>query len=242
MAKNSGSRNDFPEIFGKLSEYYARRRLYTALDKVARQDEPFRVLISTVISQRTKDEVTEKASKRLFSRFPTIQSLAAAQTKDVEECIRDAGFYRTKSTCIIQIAKIIERRYGCAVPDSIEEMMELPLVGRKTANCVLVYGFGKAAIPVDTHVHRISNRLGIVSTRNVEETERELRRQIPRRFWIGINELFVLHGRSVCRPISPRCEICPVSELCAFFRTGKSGERRSSKGVSSGRKGVSNVL
>ncbi len=138
--------------------------------------EPFRVLISTVLSQRTRDEVTDRASERLFSRYGTSGELACADTDDIEELIHDVGFYRTKAPRIKEIARIIDNDLKGKVPSDIESLLLLPGVGRKTANCVLVYGFGMDAIAVDTHVHRISNRLGFVKTGTPEETETELRR------------------------------------------------------------------
>ena len=132
---------------------------------------PFRVLISTIISQRTRDEETMIASKRLFASHDTPGALAKAKVADIEKLIRNAGFYRQKAPKIKEVARIIHKEYGDKVPETIDELTALPGVGRKTANCVLVFGFGKAALPVDTHVHRISNRLGLVETNSPEKTK-----------------------------------------------------------------------
>lgn len=181
--------------------------------KFASRD-PFRVLIATVLSQRTRDEVTDRASERLFSKYGTCCALARADTGDIEELIHDVGFYRTKAPRIKEIARIIDNDLKEKVPDDIESLLLLPGVGRKTANCVLVYGFGIDAVAVDTHVHRISNRLGIVRTKTPEETETEIRRVLPKRHWKHLNELLVRFGQDICRPIGPKCSMCPVFDLC----------------------------
>ena len=157
--KNSGSEVGPEKIFRRLRKHYAKLGLTTALGAIAVHEDPFRVLISTVLSQRTRDEVTEIASDRLFMKFPDASALAEAQLKDIRDAIGKVCFYRNKAMAIHRIAQTIDREYKGRVPDSVEELMLLPSVGRKTANCTLVYGFGKSAIPVDTHVHRISNRL-----------------------------------------------------------------------------------
>ena len=181
--------------------------------KFASRD-PFRVLISTVLSQRTRDEVTDRATERLFKKYGTCGELACADTGDIEELIRDVGFYRIKAPRVMEIARTIDNDLKGKVPSDIESLLLLPGVGRKTANCVLVYGFGKDAVAVDTHVHRISNRLGLVKTGTPEETETELRRVLPKRHWKHINELLVRFGRDICRPIGPKCRLCPVLEIC----------------------------
>jgi endonuclease-3 len=174
---------------------------------------PFRHLIGTILSARSRDEMTDRIASVLFKRYPTPRALAAARRRDVERILHDIGFYRTKAGYVIESARRVVARGG--VPDTLEELMEFPGVGRKVANCVLVYAFGQAAIPVDTHVHRFSNRFGWVRTRTPEETERALTSMIPRRLWPLVNELLVAHGKSVCRPIGPRCDVCPVRARCA---------------------------
>lgn len=177
-------------------------------------NDPFRVLIATVLSQRTRDEVTDVAAKKLFSRYDTPSSLSKADVKDIEELIREVGFYRVKAPRIKKIARIIDDEYNGKVPGIMDELLALPGVGRKTANCVLVYGFGKEAIAVDTHVHRISNRLGFVSTKTPEETEMRLREILPEKYWLFINELMVRFGQDICRPVSPKCGNCAISGYC----------------------------
>ncbi|GFO95976.1 endonuclease III [groundwater metagenome] len=176
--------------------------------------DPFRVLIATVLSQRTRDEVTDRAAERLFERYRTSGDLARAEAGEIEELIREVGFYRTKAPRVKEIARIIDNDFKGKVPADMEALLLLPGVGRKTANCVLVYGFGMDAVAVDTHVHRISNKLGLVRTGTPEETETELRRVLPKRHWKHINELLVRFGQDICRPIGPKCSLCPVFDLC----------------------------
>jgi endonuclease-3 len=173
--------------------------------------DPFQTLIATVLSQRTREEKTAKAAKNLFAAFPNAASLAGASPERVTALIRPAGFYRQKAPTIIEISRRLLSDFGGEVPRDMEKLLALPGVGRKTANCVLVYGFGVPAIPVDTHVHRISNRLGWVKTKTPERTEEALRESIPKRFWLDINELFVLFGRETCRPVGPLCPECPLA-------------------------------
>jgi endonuclease-3 len=175
---------------------------------------PFRVLVSTVISARTKDEVTGEASGRLFARASTPRTIAALSERTIAALIYPAGFYRTKARAIRALSRSIAFDLGGRVPNTMEGLLELPGVGRKTANLVLTLGFGAPGICVDTHVHRISNRLGVVRTADPAETESALRAALPRRHWIEINDLFVMFGQTVCVPVSPRCSACPVSRSC----------------------------
>jgi endonuclease-3 len=182
----------------------------THLGTVREEDpeEPFKVLIATILSQRTRDENTGRASRALFARFATPEAIEHAPEAEVRRLIRPAGFYNQKARVLREVCRAIRERHGGEVPDDLEALLALPGVGRKTANCVLVYGFGQPAIPVDTHVHRISNRLGWVRTRTPEETEEALVRTIPRKHWLNLNEFFVRFGQEVCRPIGPRCGEC----------------------------------
>ena len=194
---------------------------YTALEGLqkAETDSPFKILIGTVLSARTKVENTTKAAKALFKVYDTPQKLAKAKVKDIEKMIKSVGFYHVKSKRIIEVAKLLISKYGGKVPSDIDKLVEIPGVGRKTANCVLVYAFEQPAIPVDTHVHRISNRLGLVSTKMPEETEMELRKTIPKKFWLDINNTFVMYGQNICKPISPMCDVCKIRNTCNYFKT-----------------------
>ncbi len=183
------------------------------------QTGPFSILIGTILSARTKDESTTKALKVLFLKYKNPKQLANAKVKDVEKIIKSIGFFRVKSKRIIEVAKIINKKYKDKVPDDLETLIELPGVGRKTANCVLVYAFEKSAIPVDIHVHRISNRLGLVDTKNPEETEQELMKKIKKKYWIDINDTFVMYGQNICKPISPMCKVCKIKKNCKYYKS-----------------------
>lgn len=177
--------------------------------------EPFFALISTVMSHRTRDDVTYPAAERLFEKFSTPEEMAEADVKDIEALIRDVGFYRVKAGRIKEISRILLEEYNGTVPDDMETLLKLPGVGRKTANCVLAHAFLKEdALAVDTHVHRISNRLGLVKTKNPEETEIELKKVLPQKYWINVNILLVKFGQNVCRPVSPRCGTCILNDIC----------------------------
>lgn len=179
--------------------------------------EPFKVLISTILSQRTKDTNTHRASQALFSEYGTPEELAYASEEEVKELIEPAGFYNVKTERIMEVARIIHEEYGDEVPEDLDELLSLPGVGRKTGNCVLVYGFGEPAVPVDTHVHRISNRLGIADTKRPEGTEQVLVEEIPRKHWIEINRLMVEFGKNICKPRNPNCSVCPLTDMCDYY-------------------------
>jgi endonuclease III len=176
---------------------------------------PYKVLISCIISLRTKDEVTAQASKRLFEHAATPEAMQHLPAAEIAKLIYPAGFYRTKAEQILAISRILVAEFGGGVPDSLEELLAFRGVGRKTANLVLTLGFGKQGICVDTHVHRICNRWGYVATRTPDATEMALRAQLPPEYWIEINDLLVAFGQNHCFPVSPRCSICRLSELCA---------------------------
>ena len=175
---------------------------------------PFHLLVSCVISLRTKDEVTHEASRRLFDLADAPGTLAGLAEDRIAEAIYPAGFYRTKAGQLRRIGEILVERHGGEVPASESALLELPGVGRKTANLVLGLGFDIPAICVDTHVHRISNRLGLVSTSTPEATERALQDVLPEDLWIDINDLLVTFGQNQCHPTSPRCSTCPLDDMC----------------------------
>jgi len=184
------------------------------LEQISKAKSPFKVLISTILSARAKDTVTLPLSKEVFKRYTDAKKLARAKQKDVEKIIKPIGFYRNKAKNIIQTAGIIHKKYKGKVPRTKTELMELPGVGTKVAGCVLVYAFGEPAIPVDTHVHRVSNRLGWTKTKTPEKTEKELEKIIPKRYWLDVNELLVVHGQTICFPRIPRCSKCPIAKYC----------------------------
>ena len=179
-----------------------------------RRRDPFRVLIACLLSLRTKDETTGPASERLFALADTPAVMLRLSASRIERAIFPVGFYRTKARVILGVCRDLLEHFGSRVPDTIDELLTLKGVGRKTANLVVTVGFGKPGICVDIHVHRISNRLGYVRTRTPEKTEVALRACLPRRYWIGYNDLLVSFGQNVCAPVSPKCSICPVRGLC----------------------------
>lgn len=186
-------------------------------------ENPFQVLIGTILSQRTRDENTDVASAALFRRYPDAASLARADRGTVERLIRRTGFYHTKARTIRKCAQELLDRFDGEVPRTMDELLSLPGVGPKTANCVIVFAYGEPGMPVDTHVHRIAQRLGIARTDTPEETETALRTTVPKRYWIPINPILVQHGQNLCRPVGPKCPLCPIAELCETGRARAEG-------------------
>ncbi len=186
------------------------------LDLVAAQThDPFRILVGTILSARTKDACTAGACERLFARATTPQALSALGVDELEKLIHPVGFFRTKARMLKQLPGVLQERFNGQIPDTVEALCELPGVGRKTANLVVALGFGKPAICVDVHVHRITNRLGLIKTDTPFETEMELRRILPVRYWRTWNSYLVAFGQTRCRPRNPRCAGCPIHPWCA---------------------------
>lgn len=183
---------------------------------VARESnrDPFRILISCLLSLRTKDKTTSEASAKLFALADTPATLLKLPLRRIERAIYPVGFYRTKAKSIHQICRRLLDVYGGVVPDSIDELETLSGVGRKTANLVVTVGYGKPGICVDIHVHRISNRWGYVKTKTPEETEQALRRKLPKQYWITFNDLLVPYGQNLCQPVSPFCSQCKLTKYC----------------------------
>ena len=178
--------------------------------------DPFHVLIATILSQRTKDDNTRKASDNLFHKYPTIEAIAEADPADVAALIRPAGFPNQKAKAITECCRILRDQYGCKVPEDTDEMTKLPMVGRKTAACVRSYAMKIPSVCVDTHVHRISNLMGLVKTKTPEETEYALMALTPRERWSDINRYLVRHGQEICQPNRPHCEKCMVNDMCQY--------------------------
>jgi len=185
--------------------------------QIQEDDDPFKILIGTILSARTRDEVTTTVIKALFSRFKNPEDLSRANINDIKKLIQKIGFYNVKASRLKEVSQLIIKKYNGKVPSNLDELLTLPGVGRKTANCVLVYGFKKPAIPVDIHVHRISNRIGIVNTKNPEETENILQNKIEKKYWIRVNETFVTFGQNICLPIKPKCGVCQLTKMCKYY-------------------------
>ncbi|MFA6989468.1 MAG: endonuclease III [Candidatus Gastranaerophilaceae bacterium] len=181
-------------------------------------DSPFLVLIFCILSLRTKDETTYPASLKLLKLGKEPHDFLLITEEEVQKAIYPVGFYRNKAKNIIKIAKILTEQFDSVLSDNVDELCKLPGVGRKTANLVVAKGFNKPAICVDIHVHRICNRLGYVKTKTPDETEMELRRILPLKYWKKINTLLVTFGQNICRPISPKCSICPVNMYCMYYK------------------------
>jgi endonuclease-3 len=185
------------------------------LDELARKkQDPFKILISTILSARTRDANTRLATDKLFSKYNTPKSLAEANIDDVEQLIKSSGFYKVKAARIKEVSKVLIKEYNGKVPNNYEDLICLPGVGSKTANCVLVYAFKVPAIPVDVHINRIVNRLGWVKTKTPEKTEQALKEIIPKDLWLNLNRLLVRFGQQICLPTRPRCEICLINDAC----------------------------
>lgn len=194
-----------------------------AVTEIARETgDPFKVLISCLLSLRTKDKVTDQASKRLFSRAGEVKKMAKLPLEEIQTIIYPVGFYRKKAKTIQDICAILLEKYNGTVPSSIDELLLLPGVGRKTANLVVTSGFNKAGICVDTHVHRITNRWGYVNTKTPDETEFSLRKKLPATYWLVFNDLLVKFGQNICLPVSPFCSKCPIAKFCKKIHVGKS--------------------
>jgi len=212
-----------PKIIAILQEEYKRFQ-EPIVSEIAYNNgaSPFKILISTIISLRTKDAVTRDASLKLFKSADTPEKVVKLTAKKIEELIYPAGFYKTKAITILDVCDRLIKEYDSIVPNTIDELLKLKGVGRKTANLVITLGYGKLGICVDTHVHRISNRFGYVRTKTPEETEFALRDKLNKKYWILYNDLLVSYGQNLCKPISPLCSQCRLSKYCGRIGVNKS--------------------
>jgi endonuclease-3 len=204
----------FDEMMLTLKNYLKEEVPVVTRISMSKEGSPFFVLVSTLLSLRTKDETTEKAMDRLTKRIQTPGDIIDLPTDELEKIIYPVGFYRNKARILKNVSQIILEKYDGKVPDGLDELLTIKGVGRKTANLVITEAYGKPGICVDTHVHRISNRLGIVSTKNPHDTEDILRKVLPKKYWITYNTLLVAFGRKTCQPVSPRCSQCPLTHIC----------------------------
>jgi endonuclease III len=219
---------DWEVILDRLSAFYHRGDWRVPYLR-EHAENPFQVLIGTILSQRTRDENTDRASALLFAKYPGPKELANAPLARLEKLIHSTGYYRTKARHIRATSREILQKFHGEVPSDRELLLTLPGVGPKTAACVLVFGYGMPAVPVDTHVHRIANRLGLVHTKTPEQTEAEIVRKVPSQYWIPLNPLLVQHGQNICRPNRPLCPRCPILEYCATgvaLRDGRDPPRK----------------
>lgn len=210
------------KILKKMERILANRNKLTrptALKELQMEEknDPFKILIGTILSARSRDENTSKVVHKLFLKYKDAKELADVDIDELKSIIHSIGFYNTKALRIKQVSQIIAEKYDGMVPNRIIDLLELPGVGRKTANCVLVYAFNEPAIPVDIHVHRISNRIGLVNTKNPKDTEAELSKIVDKKHWLVLNNTFVRYGQNICLPIKPRCKICGLTNICKYY-------------------------
>ena len=210
--QNQETDTDIDKIVERLKQAKQPRSEFVNL--MARFNDPYLVLIACILSLRTNDKTTYPATLRMLELGRTPEDFAKCDVKELEKAIYPVGFYANKAKQIVELSKELVEKYNSKVPESIEEMTKFNGVGRKTANLVMSQGFRKPAICVDVHVHRIFNRLGYIKTKNPEETEFALREKLPQKHWLDINTLLVTHGQNVCKPINPKCDICPIKDLC----------------------------
>lgn len=203
---------DIDKIFEILNNFYPQRNQFITFMNSLK--DPFKILLACLLSLRTRDEVTYGAALRLFTLGSKPEDFMQHSEEEISEAIYPVGFYKNKAKVIHGVCRDLIVNYDSKVPDTIDELVKLKGVGRKTANLVIGKGFGKPAICVDTHVHRICNRLGYIRTKTPDETEVELRKKLPEQYWLQINELFITHGQHICVPIRPKCDICPINEYC----------------------------
>jgi endonuclease-3 len=216
---------DLDELFNLLNEELKKYKqpIVSNLKEAGISKTPFTTLISCLLSLRTKDEITEQASLRLLKKYNTPEKLTKASEKEIQNLIYPVGFYKIKAKRIIEISKDLIDNYGGKVPKEFKKLLKLKGVGRKTANIVMVYGHNKHGfLPIDTHCHRIPNRLGWIKTNKPEQTEIELKKILPQKFWDDFNDLFVTFGQKICVPISPFCSKCPIEIYCNKVKVDKS--------------------
>ncbi len=213
---------EIPAVVRILKKEFKRLKTPYVTEVAAElRKDPFKVLVSCILSLRTKDATTREASERLFAISATPEGIAALTKGAIEKAIYPAGFYRVKAGVLKNLSAELVENYASKVPDTIEGLMALKGVGRKTANLVVTMGYGKPGICVDTHVHRITNRWGFVSTRTPDKTEFALREKLPKKYWIVINDLLVAYGQNICKPISPLCSTCKLTRYCPKLGVGK---------------------
>ncbi|MBS3067921.1 endonuclease III [Candidatus Micrarchaeota archaeon] len=198
----------------KIMQTEARERNAPVLRVESAKTTPFRALVFVMLSARTKDDTTLRAVERLFAVADTPEKIAGLKTSKLETLLYGVGFYRVKSKNLIKTCNVLIEKFNSRVPDTLEELLTLPGIGRKSANIVLARCFGKHVIGVDTHVHRIANRLGLVKTKKPEQTEQSLMRVVPKQYLRSLNKIFVAYGQTICQPVSPWCSICKIRNHC----------------------------
>ncbi|ACG57575.1 DNA-(apurinic or apyrimidinic site) lyase [Hydrogenobaculum sp. Y04AAS1] len=207
-------KTDIPKVFKILKKDYEENHAPVVTLIAHTTKDPFRVLVCALLSTRTKDETTARVCERLFVKVKSIEDLYNIKEEELKELIYGVGFYNTKAKNLKELSKILVEKYSAKIPNTLEELLELPGVGLKVANLVLAEGFGIPAICVDVHVHRITNRWCLVKTKTPEQTEEALKNILPKKYWIDINRYLVSFGQRICKPIKPSCNICPIERFC----------------------------
>jgi endonuclease-3 len=209
-------------VLGLIRQEYPKYRMPLVTEMIQKKKDPFRILIGTILSLRTKDETTGPATDRLFDEADTPEGILQLDTDRIEKLIYPVGFYKNKAKTLHSVCRDLLERFDGKVPDDLEDLLSMKGVGRKTANLVITMGYDKPGICVDTHVHRICNRFGYLITKTPDDTEMELRRRLPQKHWIEINDLLVTWGQNVCKPISPLCSKCVANGICERVGVTKS--------------------
>ncbi len=208
-------KRDVPKVLEILNKEYQKWEAPVVTLIAQHTNDPFRVLVSALISTRTRDETTAEVCKRLFERIKNPYDLIEIPTEELEKLLYPVGFYRVKARHLKELGKELVEKFGGKVPSNLEDLLSLKGVGRKVANLVLADGYGTPAICVDTHVHRITNRWGLVKTKNPLQTEKQLMKKVPKEYWTVMNRLLVAFGQRICTPLSPKCDTCPVCDYCS---------------------------
>ncbi len=204
---------NFQEIMETLKKIYNSIDK-TTLNRMRTKPDPFKVLISCLLSLRARDENTEKVSNQLFAVVNTPEELVKIPTEKLEKIIFSSGHYKKKARVLQSVSNDLITRFNSKVPNKKDELLSIKGIGPKTANIVLAFAFNQPVIPVDTHVHRIPNRIGWVETKKPEQTEQELMKILPKEYWADVNAIFVQFGRDICQPVSPKCSTCPINKYC----------------------------
>lgn len=202
------------KVHGILEKEFEKYRMPIVELISIQTDDPFRVLVTTILSARTKDEMTAEVVRKLFKKVKRVSDFSKYSEKEIAEMIYPVGFYKNKARFLKDLPSVLEEEFDGVIPDTVDDLVKLPGVGRKTANLVVGCAFKKPAVCVDTHVHKILNRLGYVNTKTPLETEMAVRKKLPKKYWITLNTYLVAFGQNMCRPISPHCSKCPIEKYC----------------------------
>ena len=205
-----------------LGKYFSKYQEPTIRRTSKKTKDPFKILISCLLSLRTQDKNTAKASERLFNAADTPKKISQLNIKKLEQLIFSSGHYKKKARILKEVSKTLIKKYNSKVPDKKEELLSIKGIGPKTANIVLAFAYNQLVLPIDTHCHRIPNRLGWVRTKTPEQTEKELEKILPKKHWKEFNTIFVLFGKTICQPISPWCSKCPINKYCLKINVKKS--------------------